>query len=371
MSELAVTIRDANRSVCGHAHGSVVDKLVAALSADPETIEELQVAVMRFVPTDESSPIAHFRPGEDDEPYDAGVCVIDLAARYVAWESTYSCLGPDGVIHYIDHQRQIESGLPYCLADDWFFRNSVESWQTDADERRRQRQAVPRIDARAVLYDRLAEFVVEQCLAACGARGPDGAWMPPQGWTLQTLPERVKPGEPLTAYDAIAEIHARWLMTPREDLQGRTPREVLLRGRNHIDLDLQHRSHQWAFLRQCPPGISTDSAAFRWGGFGSHENYMYYDLVRYLIGACWDRVVQPSDDPARSGLFRPNLPREELIDQLRAVAAGMVPRRLRRLHDRRFARRGHCPGARADSLCRFRQGGDGRLRVSDVPDDGG
>ena len=48
MSELTLTIRDAKRSVCGHVHGSVVDNLVAALSADPETIEELQVAVLRF-----------------------------------------------------------------------------------------------------------------------------------------------------------------------------------------------------------------------------------------------------------------------------------------------------------------------------------
>jgi hypothetical protein len=33
MSELTVTIRDASRSVCGQVHGSVADKLVAALSS--------------------------------------------------------------------------------------------------------------------------------------------------------------------------------------------------------------------------------------------------------------------------------------------------------------------------------------------------
>src|SRR5208282_5912317 len=70
-------------------------------------------------------------------------------------------------------------------------------------------------------------------------------------------------------------------------------------------------------LREFPPGISTDSAAYCFGGFGSHENFMYYDLVRHLIGECWDRIVQPSEDPARAGLFRPDLCREELIDELR------------------------------------------------------
>ncbi len=317
MSELAVTIRDANRSVYGQVHGSVADKLVAALSADPETIEELQAAVLRFVPPDESSPIAHFRRGEDDEPYDAGVCIIDLAARYVAYESSYSSLGASGTIHYIDHQREIEAGLPFHLADDWFFDHAIDSWRANADERRRRRQAVPRIDARAVLYDRLAPFVAEQCRAARGDVSPDGTWTPPQGWSLQALPERAKPDAPPSARDAAAEIHARWLMTPREDLQGRTPREVLLAGQGHIEWDLQDRGHQWSMLRECPPGIAVDSAAYRLGGFGTHENLMYYDLVRHLIGTCWDRVVQPSEEPARAGLYQPGLSFEALIEQLR------------------------------------------------------
>ena len=44
---------------------------------------------------------------------------------------------------------------------------------------------------------------------------------------------------------------------------------------------------------------------------------MYYNLVRHLLGECWNRVVQPSDDPARAGLFQPDLSREELVGQLR------------------------------------------------------
>ena len=317
MSELAVTIRDANGSVCGHVHGSVVDKLVAALSVDPETIEELQAAVMRFVPPDESSPIAHFRRGEDDEPYDAGVCIIDLAARYVAYESSYSSLGCTGTIDYIDHDRQVEVGLPFHLSEDWFFARSIDSWRANADERRRRRQAVPRIDARAVLYDCLAPFVARQCLAARSTTALDDVWAPPQGWTLQALPERAKPDAPPAVCDAVAEIHARWLMTPRDDLQGRSPRAVLLAGQRHIDLDLQDRSHQWSMLRECPPGIAADSAAFRFGGFGSQEYHLYYDLVRHLVAECWDRVVRPSEARARAGLFQPNVSFESLVDQLR------------------------------------------------------
>ncbi len=317
MSELSVTIQDTQRAVCGRAHGSDVERLVAALAAEPETIEELHTAAQRFYPPGGHSPIAWLLPGVDVEPYDAGACVIDLAARYVAYESTYSSFGREGVVDYIDHARGISLGLPYHLSEDWLVRSSLDSWEADADERSRRRQAAPRIDARAVLYVRLADFIIEECLAARGTIGPDGNWSPPEGWTLQALPERVKPDALPTPYDAIAEIHARWLMTPRDDLQGCTPRDVLLAKRKHIDWDLQDRGHQWSFVRQCPPGISRDSAAYRICGFGSHENYMYYDLVRHLLGECWDRIVQPSEDAARTELYRPEIPGEELLDQLR------------------------------------------------------
>ena len=129
----------------------------------------------------------------------------------------------------------------------------------------------------------------------------DGPWTPPAGWTLQALPERAKRDALPTTGDAIAEIHARWLMTPRDDLQGRAPREILLAQRHHIDLDLDHRSQQWSMLRQCPPGIETDTFAYRFGGFGSHENLMYYDLVRHLLAEAWVRVVQPSEEPELAG----------------------------------------------------------------------
>ena len=48
MSELRLNILDPGRAICGTIHGSVADAAVAALSAEPETIEELQDAVARF-----------------------------------------------------------------------------------------------------------------------------------------------------------------------------------------------------------------------------------------------------------------------------------------------------------------------------------
>jgi hypothetical protein len=40
---------------------------------------------------------------------------------------------------------------------------------------------------------------------------------------------------------------------------------------------------QWSFLLEAPPCLARESHAYRFAGFGTHENVMYYDLVRYLI----------------------------------------------------------------------------------------
>ncbi len=111
MSEMMLNILDGQREVHGTVHGSVVDAVVAALSADPETIEELQAAVARFqIPLHGHGVIDHLRQGISDEPWDAGICVIDMPARLVAWQSTYH-----------DGHCATEHVVPFHVADHWEF----------------------------------------------------------------------------------------------------------------------------------------------------------------------------------------------------------------------------------------------------------
>ena len=81
MSEMTFTIRDANRAIHSHQHGSFIDLLVAALSAEPETIEELEAALVRFVKPGAFRPLAGWHGGVCDEPYDAGICMLDSSVR--------------------------------------------------------------------------------------------------------------------------------------------------------------------------------------------------------------------------------------------------------------------------------------------------
>ena len=89
MSYVRLNIIDQTQTINDEVHGYFADALVAALTAEPETVEELGAALARFIkPQSEGSPFAGFREGEDFEAYDAGVVVIDLVARVVAADSS-------------------------------------------------------------------------------------------------------------------------------------------------------------------------------------------------------------------------------------------------------------------------------------------
>jgi hypothetical protein len=282
MSEITITVRDATRDLHTRTHASRVDYLVAALSADPETIEELQAALKRYMHSHSSRPFFDgWRPGVDSQPWDAGVCIIDLPARLVVVQSTYSEPGPRGGVE-IDAGEERLVAVPYHLAEDWLFLQDVEGWESKAAARREDRLRLPPLDARSVFYGKVCEFIVPACAADARCAG--------------------SPCEDEGAWRIVSEIHARWLTEPRDDLRGLAPRDVLLQRHDHMVWDMQDRCHQWSMLGGPPPPLSKESAAYRFGGFGTHEIVLYYDLVRFLLNAHWDRVVagQASSDPAEA-----------------------------------------------------------------------
>lgn len=132
MSEVKLVIRDANEDRSGTVHGSVADCFIAALSADPVSITELDAAVDRFAL---ESPVRghfrHFRHRLDTEPWDAGLVVIDLAARLVVIDSTYSTPGLRGVVtrHNVDGVQGKTVLLRYQLADAWMFLYDAMNWE--------------------------------------------------------------------------------------------------------------------------------------------------------------------------------------------------------------------------------------------------
>src|SRR5215204_5531416 len=282
MSEIKLNLIDSTTILNGTIHGSIGDYCVAALSAEPETIDELVAALQRFQ-THAADLQSHFRLGSEPnlEPYDAGILIIDLAARVVACESTYSLPGPKGEVYYHDGQR---TDLPifYCVSDDWLFLDSVEEYQCVCDKRRAERLKNEPLDAREILYGRpLLEF-----LATKVQSGQDSL--------VGTYELEEKEDDP-KILTTIGAIHAEWLLTPREDLRGRSPRDVLLAKRDFIEVDLESRARQWSMQLQGPPCLSKESFAYRFAAFGVHEWVLYYDMIRYLLNTSTKRQQHDFD----------------------------------------------------------------------------
>src|SRR5262249_11211367 len=159
-----LVIRDASRDIHGTIHGSSADAVVAALSSEPETIEELDAAIERFHKSDGRSFFGWFRRGTSDEPYDAGLVIVDLAARLIAYESTYSAPSLEGHVAYHDGHSATRHSLRFHLPNDWKITSQIEGWESLADERRRERSADPPYDMRAILCGRpLLEFLATGC----------------------------------------------------------------------------------------------------------------------------------------------------------------------------------------------------------------
>ena len=273
MSEIKLNLLDSHILLTATVHGSVGDALVAALSAEPETIDELETALKRFEKC-ESIPASSLRRRArgpiDEQPWDAGILVIDLPARIVACESTYSLPTRKGKVDYHNGTQSTGFPLGYLLADDWLFSRSIENYQARCDQRIKEREACAPLDTRSILYgEPLHKFIVEnvQLLDAIAKR------------------KRKRHRE------GVVDIHRRWLMTPCDDLNGRSVREILFSKQELIDFDLESRMLQWSFFLEEPPSLSNESHAYRFAGYGTHEWVMYYYLVRFLLREAVDLKI--------------------------------------------------------------------------------
>lgn len=272
-NEVMVTIIDERRALHDTMPAGLANVVLAALTAEPETLEELEAAVARYdravLRTGFLNQLKH---GVNEEPYDAGVMIIDLPGRFIAAATEpvlyspapggFALYRPDPPPDWSKASEEEVVWVHYRLPPGWLFVCSLEEWSAIAEECRDERAADPPFDARPVLFGKVTEFIARQCAIARFSEMED----------------------PITA------IHEEWLMTPRDDLRGRTPREVLLAKLESIDSDLDSRAHQWSGAGHCPQPLRRDSAAYRFAGFGTHSNVVYYDLLRYLLNECWEYV---------------------------------------------------------------------------------
>jgi hypothetical protein len=166
-------------------------------------------------------------------------------------------------IRYHNGEQLTEICLPYRLPEDWIFLRSVPEYEGACHARRAKRQLIDWRDPRDVLFGKpLTSFLADAIISADNPGGED----------------------------LFTKIHIKWLVTARDDLDGRSPRDVLLARMEFIDFDLDSRQMQWSFAGECPPPLLPNSHAYRFAGFGTHEIVIYYELIRLLLAECSKRV---------------------------------------------------------------------------------
>ena len=283
MSEIKLVIRDGKGDISGICHAAFADRVVAALCDEPETIGELEAALERFEFPSEAGGFRFFKSSLDDQPHDAGIVIIDLPARLVASESTYSSLSHCGHVAYHDGHCATGLSVSYHISDNWKFTHHVEGWEFLAAKRRSMRSANPPMDVRTVVYGTpLLEFIARRSYDALAEFTAANATDDPDGTSMKRD-------------DLIRQIHIRWMLTKRDDLRGLSPREAMLVQHDYVRSCIHDRQEQWSQSLKCPQGLHVQSAAFRYAGFGLSELVMYYEMVRELLASCFE----PPEDGAK------------------------------------------------------------------------
>ena len=299
MSYIRINITDKNQTISGEVRGATGEFLVAALCAEPETIDELTAALERFQKRESDwSPFRSFRQYKNLEPYDAGILVIDLAGRTIAVDSSYAPVSGSGDVRVSSDFVDEDLSVPFRLSDDWLFVHSISEYEGICRRRREDRLKNPAFDARRILFgEPLVEFIARECAAAKDSGDEE----------------------------IFTEIHAKWLMTAREDLRGKTPREILLEKRDFIDWDLHSRALQWSFTKVCPPALPLDSYAYLYAGFGTHETVVYYDLFRFLLEAGFENLRAGNSAPLDEEIERLSGLKNEWLDFPQPYFSGRKP----------------------------------------------
>lgn len=260
-----IRVLEEDRTLSLEVHDGLADVVLAALSAEPATIDELREALGRYL---EPEVVAFIFRASAEGPArrvpDGGHLIIDLAARLVVNLTSGASFPRVGCVLRCDQQTTLDVWLPYRISSRWRMITQPHNWRAHADRRRAKRRATPDLDARAVLYGRLAESLVGRYAEVAGHQ--EAGWADIQDW---------------------------WLLTPRPDLRDQCPRAWLLARRRAVDGDVQDQGETWSLLGHAPPGLSPRSHAFRFAGFGTHEIILYHELVATLLHELLDRVPSP------------------------------------------------------------------------------
>jgi hypothetical protein len=289
MKTMRLLVRELDQDWTGLVTYGQAERAIAGLNADPEALSELELAMGSFAKRThrEQLFLAELEPGDDTMPGDEGLVIIDLTARMLVVDRQEELFDYRAGARYFDGEQETEQVLNFTLASDWLITCDLANWRALAAQRREDEAERTQLDVRAALYGQpLLEFVARETFAAYPRRNETP--IPAPRWEYETEESCVRSRDE----EIVRKIHADWLLTPRAELAGQTPRRMLFATRKRVARQMDDREHNWSFLGHPPIPIPLDSTAFKFAGIGTQEAVTYYYVVRDLIWSCWLRMEE-------------------------------------------------------------------------------
>ena len=251
--------------------------LIALLSEDPDDWTEAKGVWPRYrtpaVPEFVDSLPTHSVSLQE------GLHEIEAAKSWIVVDFIYKRLLTGGLFMTIEHDNVFamhvdEVGDHHCplsihLPPWWELRTGVSVEMISQE--RKQPWTKPNVDRTILFGAPLLDHIATNVLQLVQS----------EQWLQESAND-----EPKNRYPFTLQVHRDWLMTPREDLDGRMPRQLLHGARGWIDKVI------WGQRRRLEDGeplvaMPDDWSSYQTAPMGTEEICLYFDLCRELIQAGW------------------------------------------------------------------------------------
>ncbi len=204
-------------------------------------------------------------------------CVIDLVQKRICTGRSVMKVDRDAVFAMVTD----EKGDQHCLVSLhlppwWELQENVES--IVVQQPRLTPLVVPRTNREVLYGSAMIEDLASRMISIAGE-----GLLPRDG---SSSPEVDDPELSEALYPLTVKIHRDWLMTPRQDLQGRTPRVLLFGAHGWSDrvIDGQRlRFEDGAPMVAAPDDVE----GYEDAPMGGEEMILYFDLCREVIRRGW------------------------------------------------------------------------------------
>jgi hypothetical protein len=265
--------------------------LIAAVSADPRSFTELGLSWLRYRPAQLLEELPWRDRGQiPANPDGLPWIVMDMARQELASNDEAAIPVERSAYQRDEDEWTPEMPVVWYNLPPWWQR-VIRSESTPTLPPCPQAPREP-VDFRGVLYGRAMAEDFAQRMQAMARKslpreylgGNDVPYAAPRDDPRKVVARRW--------HEATKRVHADWLMTPRDDLDGEPPRVFLHRGRAWVESEIENRQRQWCNLRQPPRPLDMQTYAYAHSPMGRDEVVVYFELCRAVLAAGWKALCQ-------------------------------------------------------------------------------